>query len=60
MNFKVTHKLPVKRWAGFVDGRVDLEYYRGPSGTIYGSLYKRKSDAPYQDVRRIEIRQVRK
>lgn len=55
------HKLPKTLWAGFVDGKIDLDTYQGQDGTFYGVLYtsKREAKRHYQDVRRVEIREVK-
>lgn len=49
-------KLPATLWAGFCDGKIDLEPYQGPS-KLYGVLYasKRAARECYQDVRRVLI-----
>ena len=55
-------KLPTKLWAGFSNGRMDVEPYLGPSGSTYGVLYtsKREAERHYQDVRRVEVREVKR
>lgn len=57
---KNTHKLPKKLWAGFIDDRVDFDPYKGPS-KMYGVLYtsKRAAKECYEDVRRVEVREVK-
>lgn len=54
-------KLPTTLWAGFSNGRMDVQPYKGPSGTFYGVLYTSKREAlkHYQDVRRVEVREVK-
>lgn len=55
---------PVLAWAGFVDGKIDLDLCIGgcpphrSDDNIYGAIYRRKKDAAYEDVRRVEIREV--
>ena len=58
---KNDHKLPKKFWAGFTDGRIDLGYYETDEEPPYGVLYTSRRDAQkrYQDVRRVELREVK-
>lgn len=55
----------VRAWAGFCDGKIDLDLTIGGSpphmsdDNIYGAIYKRKKDAPYDDVRRVEIKEIK-
>lgn len=48
--------LPATMWAGFCEGKIDLEVYTGPT-KVYGVLYPTKKAALecYQDVRRVLV-----
>jgi hypothetical protein len=54
----------VKAWAGFSDGKIDLDLCIGgepphrSDDKIYGAIYRVRKDAPYEDVRRVEIREL--
>ncbi len=56
----------MKAWAGYINGRIDLDLVLGgcpphrSDDNIYGAIYKTKRDAPYDDVRRVEIREIKK
>ncbi len=58
----------MKAWAGFCDGKIDLELTIGGSpphrsdDLIYGTIYSTCKEARkcYQDVRRVEIREIKK
>ena len=39
MKLKRSFKLPKKLWAGFVSGKIDLEYFQNDDGGAYGILY---------------------
>lgn len=57
---KADYKLPKKLWGGFSMGKLDLDpYWHG--GGWYGILYtsEREAKKHYQDVRRVEIREVK-
>lgn len=58
----ITRKLPTKMWAGFCNGRMDVEPFVNESGTVYGVLYTSKAAASrcYQDVRQVEFREVKR
>lgn len=55
------YRLPRKLWAGFSEGKIDLDQYQGPGGW-YGVLYESRREAKqfYDDVRRVEVREVKK
>jgi hypothetical protein len=59
---KNDHRLPKQFWAGFTEGKIDLGYYETGDDVPYGILYTNKRDAKtrYQDVRRVELREVKK
>lgn len=61
MKRKNVYKLPAKLWTGFIDGRIDLDFFQGAYGVEYGRLYKsrRAARANYEDVRQVEVREVR-
>ena len=48
-------------WAGFIDGRPDIEV-EGAADDRYAKLYRLRREARkfYQDVRRVEIRVVQR
>lgn len=56
MSQKGTYKLPRTFWAGFVDGRLDLDPFPGTDG-YYGTLYtsKREARQRYEDVRMVSV-----
>ena len=58
MKIKKILTLPHSFWAGFVNGRVDLDPYQSGSGVLqYGVLYRTRQEARrcYQDVRRVNV-----
>lgn len=60
---KNSHKLPKVLWGGFSMGRLDLDpYSNGSDSGWYGTLYtsKREAKKHYEDVRRVEVREVKK
>lgn len=55
-------KLPAKLWAGFVDGKMDIGAMLDANWGAHGMLYETRAAAQrmYQDVRRVEVREVKK
>jgi hypothetical protein len=50
-----------KLWGGFLDGRLDVEFYRpqdGPGTTPAIFTSRRRAKEVYEDVRRIEVREL--
>jgi hypothetical protein len=59
MALRGTYRLPIKFWAGFVGGRIDLDPYpKNGEPPRYGVLYTNYREAKkwYQDVRRVELK----
>lgn len=54
-------KLPTKMWAGFTDGKMDTGAMLDAMSGAYGMLYpsKRAAQRMYEDVRRVEIREIK-
>ena len=54
-------KLPATLWAGFCDGKIDLEPWQEGPTKIYGVLYPSRKAASecYQDARRVQIVEVK-
>ena len=54
-------KLPTVMWAGFTDGKMDIGAVHSVMWGDYGYLYPTKKAAQrmYEDVRRVEIREVK-
>lgn len=55
-------KLPVKMWAGFQDGKMDVGAVVDAMYGYHGMLYETKKSAQrmYEDVRRVEVRELKK
>ena len=55
-------KLPTVMWAGFVDGKMDVAAVVDAMYGYHGFLYETKKSAQrmYEDVRRVEIREVKR
>jgi hypothetical protein len=55
-------KLPTRMWAGFTDGKMDTGAMLDAMHGAYGMLYPSRTAAKrmYDDVRRVEIREVKK
>lgn len=62
MRNNTKRKLPTKMWAGFTDGKMDTGALLDAMWGAHGMLYTSKAAAKrmYEDVRRVEIREVRK
>lgn len=59
---KNVHKLPKTLWGGFIDGRLDLDFYQNVgSGKKYGILYssRRAAKECYDDVRKVEVKEAK-
>jgi hypothetical protein len=54
-------KLPTVMWAGFIDGEIDIGAVHSAMLGDFGYLYPTKKAAQrmYEDVRRVEIREVK-
>ena len=52
---------PTYAWAGFVDGKIDLELWPDTGNDKYCRLYKTRNMAlsAYDDVRRVRITEVK-